>query len=70
MGLYKITVKRSGSFGGIKLEKGMSIEVAYPNPPLGYPQGKQLAIDAFERKYGINCKNLMSQSHFDVEKIN
>jgi len=60
MGLYKITVKRSGSWGGVKLEKGMSIEVAYSNPPLGYPQGKELARQAFQRKYGIECKNLES----------
>lgn len=70
MGLYKITVKRSGTFGNVKLEKGMSIEVAYSNPPLGYTQGKELAFQAFHRKYGIDCKNLMSQSYFNVEKIN
>lgn len=70
MSLFKITVKQSGTFGGVKLEKGMSIEVAYPNPPLGYTQGKELAIQAFKRKYGIECKNLMSPVYFDVEKIN
>ncbi|MEI6132926.1 MAG: DUF6140 family protein [Bacillota bacterium] len=70
MGLYKITAKRSGSWGGIRLEKGMSVEVSFVNPPLGYPQGKELVRQALLRKYGIDCKNLVSQSYFDVEKIN
>ena len=70
MGLYKITAKRSGSWGGIRLEKGMSVEVSFPNPPLGYTQGKELARQALQNKYGIDCKNLVSQSYFDVEKIN
>jgi hypothetical protein len=69
MGLYKITAKRSGTFGNTKLEKGMSVEVPYPNPPLGYSQGKELARQAFKSKYGIDCNNLLSQSYFDVEKI-
>jgi len=70
MGLYKITAKRSGSWGGIRLEKGMSVEVSFFTPPLGYPQGKELVRQAFLRKYGIDCKNLVSQSYFDVEKLN
>jgi len=69
MGLYKITAKQTGSWGGIKMEKGMSVEVIYSNAPLSYPDGQKLARKAFLSKYGIDYKHLLSQTYFDVEKI-
>ena len=70
MALFKITAKKSGSWGGVRMEKGMSVEVIYNNNPLSYAQGKELARQAFQSKYGADYKNLLSQSYFDVEKIN
>lgn len=70
MGLYKITAKQTGSWGGVKIEKGMSVEVVYNNPPLSYTEGKELARQAFLSKYGKDYKNLLSQTYFDVQKIN
>lgn len=69
MGLYKITAKKNGSWGGVKMEKGMSVEVVYSNSPLLFPDGQKLARKAFLSKYGIDYKNLLSQTYFDVEKI-
>jgi len=69
MGLYKIIAIQTGTWGGVKIEKGMSVEVVYPNPPLSYPEGKELARKEFLFKYGKDYKNLLSQTYFSVEKI-
>lgn len=50
MALFKITVKSSRTVNGIRLEKGMSVEVVskYSNPVS--TNGGHEVIDAFERK--------------------
>jgi len=70
MGLYKITAKRSGSWGGKKMEKGMSVEVISHNNPLGASKDREATRAALESKYGIDYKNVMSASYWEVEKIN
>ena len=70
MGLYKITAKLTGNWGGIKIEKGMSVEVIYNNPPLAYSEGKELTRQALLSKYGKDFKSLISATYFNVEKIN
>ena len=72
MALFKITVKNSGTVNGIRLEKGMSVEVAstYSNPVS--TNGGLEVQDAFMRIYGIDLKKAcrLSTSYLDVRKIN
>ncbi len=70
MGLYKIIAKQTGSWNGIKMEKGMSVEVIFSISPLSQIEGQELVRKAFLSKYGKDYKNLLSQSYFDVQKIN
>ena len=71
MALFKITVKSSGTTNGIKLEKGMSVEVVsnYSNPIS--TNGGHEFVDAFDRKYGIDIKKAggLSSTKLSVEKI-
>jgi hypothetical protein len=72
MGLFLITVKQNNNANGIKLEKGMSVEVSssYSNP-VSTNGGKEVQ-EAFMRKYGLdivkNCGN--SSVYLDVKRIN
>lgn len=71
MGLFKIIAKKSGSWsGGIKMEKGMSIEIIDNNNPLGTTKGKENVRSSFKNKYGIDLKQFATSSYFDVEKLN
>ncbi len=71
MGLYKITAKKTGSWsGGVKIEKGMSVEIIDNNNPLGYTKGQDKVRDAFKSKYGVDLKQFTTNSYFDSEKIN
>jgi len=71
MALFKLTVKRTRTTNGIRLEEGMSVEVVstYSNP-ISTNGGHQV-IEAFERKYGIDIKKAggLSSSVLDVEKM-
>ena len=71
MALFKITVKRTKTTNGIKLEEGMNVEIVstYGNP-ISTNGGHQV-IEAFERKYGIDIKRAgaLSSSMLDVKKI-
>ncbi len=71
MALFKVTVKRSGTVNGIRLEKGMSVDIpsTYSNPVL--TNGGHQVQDAFMRKYGIDMKKAcrISMNYLDVEKI-
>lgn len=71
MALFKITSKKSGSFsGGIKLEKGMSVEVIDHNNPLGTTNGREKVREAIKSKYGQDIKQFVSSSYFECEKLN
>lgn len=56
MALFRVTVKRSAQVGGIRLEKGMSVDI----PTIGYnPLSTNVGHDvimAFMRIYGIDLK--------------
>lgn len=70
MGLFKITSKKTGSFsGGIRLEKGMTVEVIDNNNPLGTTKGKEKVRAAIKSKYGQDIKQFASSSYFDCEKL-
>jgi hypothetical protein len=72
MALFLITVKQNKYTNGIKLEKGMSVEVSssYSNPLT--TNGGLEVQDAFFRKYGIDLKKNGGNSsvYLDVKKMN
>lgn len=70
--LYRITVKQSKLTSGIRVEKGMSVDVQ--SETIGNPvstNGGQEVIDAFMEKYGIDIKaaGALSMAYLDVEEI-
>jgi hypothetical protein len=75
MSLLKVTLRNSGNINGIRLEKGMSVEVVTkPNTAQVFStlQGQELVRDAFLRKYNIDLKkaNRLSNQYFDVVILN
>ena len=57
MARFKITTKQTRTCNGIRIEKGMSVEVvtlSNINPVIA--NGGQSVIDAFYRIYGIDIK--------------
>lgn len=72
MALFKATINRTATQNGIRLEKGMSVEIAskYTSNPISINGGHEV-VEAFKRKYGIDLKkaNAVSSSIIDVVKI-
>ncbi len=73
MPLYRITVKQTKVSGGIRVEKGMSVEVVTSSTssnPLT-TNGGHLVAEAFMRKYGIDVKRagILSTVYCDVQRI-
>ncbi len=72
MALFLITVKQNNYSNGIKLEKGMTVELSssYSNPVT--TNGGHEVQDAFMRKYGLDIKKNcgLSTSYLDVKKLN
>ena len=77
MALFRITVKQSRSINGVRLEKGMTVEVAKdtsvatPTDVFGTIDGKKLVANAFMVKYGIDVvkANAISRLFMDCEKL-
>ena len=72
MPLFRITVKQSKNSNGIRLEKGMSVEVvsnSFSNPVS--TNGGQPVVDAFNRIYGVDIKKAgaLSMVYLDVQRI-
>lgn len=72
MPLFRITTKQSKNANGIRIEKGMSVEVvtsSMSNPLT--TNGGQAVADAFMRVYGIDAKRagILSTVYLDVVKI-
>ena len=70
--LYRITVKNSKLTNGIRVEKGMSVDV--PSNSMSNPvttNGGQAVADAFMRIYGIDIRKAgaLSMAWLDVERI-
>ena len=70
--LYRITVKNSKLTSGIRVERGMSVDV--PSNSMSNPvttNGGQAVVDAFMRIYGIDIKKAgaLSMAYLDVERI-
>ena len=70
--LFRITTKQSKNTNGIRIEKGMSVEVVTSSMsnPLS-TNGGQAVADAFMRVYGIDTKKagILSTVYLDVVKI-
>lgn len=72
MPLFRITTKQSKNANGIRIEKGMSVDVvtsSMSNPLT--TNGGQAVADAFMRVYGIDAKNagILSTVYLDVVKV-
>ncbi|MBW3469252.1 DUF6140 family protein [Arthrospiribacter ruber] len=73
MALFRITVKNPLFRNGIRLEKGMSVEVVMTTPahyPLHH-NGGQAVVDAFLRIYGIDLRkaNAVNSAILEVVKV-
>jgi hypothetical protein len=70
--LYKVTVKSDLLANGVRLEKGMSVEVSSQSLPLSTLQGKESVTNAFKAKYGVDVKKAcaLQSIYLDVVKIN
>ena len=73
MPLFRITVKTAKNSNGIRIEKGMVVEVVTSSTssnPLT-TNGGQLVADAFMRIYGIDAKKagILSKVYLDVQRI-
>lgn len=77
MALFRITVKDSRSINGVRIEKGMTVEVAKgnnsatPTDVFGTTDGKKMVADAFMVKYGIDVvkANAINRIYMDIVKI-
>lgn len=72
MPLFRVTVKTAKNSNGIRIEKGMSVEVvtsSMSNPLT--TNGGQVVTDAFMRIYGIDAKKagILSTVYLDVQRI-
>jgi hypothetical protein len=70
--LYRVTVKQMKNSNGIRLEKGMSVDVvtnSFSNPVT--TNGGQPVIDAFMRIYGIDIKKAgaLNTVYLDVQRL-
>ena len=71
--LYKVTVKNNLNSNGVRLEKGMSVEVVSQSYSLlSTLQGKEPINNAFKAKYGVDVKKAcaLQSIYLDVVKIN
>lgn len=69
---FRITVKQMKNANGVRLEKGMSVDVvsnSFSNPVLS--NGGQSVADAFMRIYGIDLKKVgaLNMTYLDVKQI-
>ena len=70
--LYRITVKQSKVGNGVRLDRGMSVDVvtnSTSNPVT--TNGGQPVADAFMRIYGVDIKKAgaLNMAYLDVERI-
>ena len=70
--IYKITIKKSKNSNGIRVERGMSVEVVTNN--ITNPvttNGGQAVVDAFMRIYGIDIRKAgaLNMVYLDVQRI-
>lgn len=72
MPLFRVTVKQSKNSNGVRIEKGMFVEVVsttFSNPVS--TNGGQSVAEAFLRVYGLDLKKAgaLNQIYLDVERL-
>lgn len=72
MPIFRVTVKQMKNDNGIRLERGMSVDVStssFSNPVT--TNGGQLVSDAFRRVYGVDIKKAgaLNMAYLDVRQI-
>jgi hypothetical protein len=72
MPLFRVIVKQMKNCNGVRIEKGMSVDVvsnSFSNPVI--TNGGQSVIDAFNRIYGVDIKKAgaLNMSYLDVQRI-
>lgn len=70
--LYRVTVKQNKLTSGMRVERGMSVDVvtnSIANPVI--TNGGQVVADAFMRIYGIDIRKIgvLEMAYLDVERI-
>lgn len=72
MPMFRITVKSANNCNGIRIEKGMSVDVVSKTMcnPVSINNG-QTVVDAFNRIYGVDIKKagILSMAYLDVKRI-
>ena len=71
MALWKLTVKNSITTNGIRIERGICVDVVSRNDPVSFNNG-EAAREAFMRVYGIDLKKACALNHsrIDVKRQN
>ena len=68
--LYKVTVKTNLNSNGVRLEKGMSVEVLSQTSNFNNSKDREAMKQAFIRAYGIDVTKAMpSLSFFQIEVL-
>jgi Family of unknown function (DUF6140) len=72
MALFRISTKNGKQSNGIRLEKGMSVDVvsqSFSNPVT--TNGGQAVLDAFLRIYGVDIRKAgaLNMVELDVERV-
>ena len=72
MAVFRVTVKTAKNSTGVRIEKGMTVDVvtnSMMNPVI--TDGGKSVIEAFNRIYGIDIKKagVLSMAYLDVQKI-
>lgn len=72
MPLFRITVKSTRNSNGIRLERGMSVDIVsntFSNPVT--TNGGQSVVDAFMRIYGVDIRRAggLNMVTLDVDRI-
>ena len=72
MPIFRVTLKQMKNDNGIRLERGMSVDVptsSFSNPVT--TNGGQLVADAFMRVYGVDIKKAgaLNMVYLDVKQI-
>lgn len=70
--IYRVTVKNSKNSNGVRLERGMSVDVvtnSMSNPVT--TNGGQPVADAFMRIYGVDIRQAgaLNMAYLDVKQI-
>ena len=70
MAIWTLTIKSTKIMNGVRLERGMRVQVSSLYHPIGYNNG-EATRDAFMRVYGIDMKRLgaLSTVYLDVQRV-